>query len=181
MDYSKFKYVFLDRDGVINEERSNDYVKNPLEFVFETGALEAIKILTSKFESLFIVTNQRGIGRGVMSISDLFAIHEMMLDQIRRNGGDIKNIYYCTDIESNSENRKPNIGMGLQAQKDFPEINFNESIMIGNSKSDIQFGKNLGMYSILVGNKYPTDDEIYEFADANYMNLYQFALYLQNN
>ena len=170
--------LFLDRDGVINEERRNDYVKNISEFVFIEGALEAIAKLSGKFRNIFIVTNQRGVGRNIMSEEDLDKIHKHMMNRIVECGGSISKIYACTDLKYDSENRKPNIGMGLAAQKDFPEIDFSRSIMVGNSKSDIQFGENLGMFTVLVGNKYTQQDEIYNNISAYYSNLYQFALSL---
>lgn len=177
---NRFKFIFLDRDGVINVERKNDYVKNSAEFVFEENSLEAISVLSRYTDYLFVVTNQRGVGRGLMALTDLQEVHDMMLEKIRISGGNIKQIYYCTDTDSTSVNRKPNIGMGAQAKKDFPEIDFSESIMVGNSKSDIEFGQKLGMYTVLVGDKYPSDDPIYQIVDVHYMNLYEFALSLQN-
>jgi len=180
MELKKYKYIFLDRDGVINVERKDDYVKNPDELVYEANALEAISILSQYCDYIFVITNQRGVGRGKMSIDDLENVHDIMQANIQESGGRIDKIYYCTDIDSSSINRKPNIGMAYQAQADFPEINFTQSVMVGNSKSDIEFGRRLGMYTILIGNKYDTKDEIYHIADAHFMNLYEFALSLQN-
>lgn len=171
----KYKYLFLDRDGVINTERPGDYVKNISEFVFIDGALDAIRILSAEFEYIFIITNQRGIGREIMDISDLQEIHNFMLEEIEKNKGEITNIYFCTDIDSISINRKPNIGMAFQAQKDYPTVDFHQSIMVGNSKSDIEFGKKLGMYTVLVGDKYLKDHKIYKDIDAHYENLHKFA------
>lgn len=171
----KYKYLFLDRDGVINTERPGDYVKNISEFVFIDSALDAIRILSEKFEYIFIITNQRGIGRGIMTIADLQRIHDRMLTEIEKNKGRITNIYFCADIDSTSINRKPNIGMAFQVQRDFLSVNFHQSIMVGNSKSDIEFGNKLGMYTVLVGDKYLKDDKIYKDIDAHYENLYKFA------
>lgn len=171
----QYKYLFLDRDGVINVERPNDYVKNISEFVFIENTLKAIPILSQRFERIVIVTNQRGIGRGVMTMSDLETVHSYMLTQIEKAGGKIDNIYFCTDLDSSSINRKPNVGMAFQAQEDFQEINFQKSIMVGNSFSDIQFGQKLGMYTVLVGDKYSKEHKIYNNINAFYENLYMFA------
>jgi D-glycero-D-manno-heptose 1,7-bisphosphate phosphatase len=179
VDNKEYKYIFLDRDGVINVERKDDYAKNISEFVFEENALTAISLLSRKAESLYIITNQRGVGHGIMSLGDLNSVHTYMHQEIESEGGKIKGVYFCTDIDSSSINRKPNIGMAFQAHRDFPEIEFSKSIMVGNSKSDIEFGNKLGMYTVLVGNKYPKDDEIYQIADVYYSNLYEFALSLQ--
>ncbi|MDR1706387.1 MAG: HAD-IIIA family hydrolase [Prevotella sp.] len=172
---SRYKYLFLDRDGVINIERPADYVKDITEFVFIEGSLTAIAKLAPKFDHIFVITNQRGVGRGIMSAGNLQQVHDYMLSEIEKAGGKVSDIYICTDTDSTSINRKPNIGMAFQAQRDFSDINFRQSIMVGNSKSDIEFGDKLGMYTVLVGNKYPKEDKIYKLVDAYYENLYKFA------
>jgi len=171
----QYSYLFLDRDGVINIERPNDYVKNISEFIFTEHALEAIKILSDKFKYIFIVTNQRGVGKGIMKVSDLEQVHKYMLSEIEKAGGNIANIYYCTDLDSTSINRKPNTGMAFQAQRDYPSICFDKSVMIGNSMSDIDFGNKLGMYTVLVGDKYKKEHKIYSNINAFYENLHKFA------
>jgi histidinol-phosphate phosphatase family protein len=176
---NKIQDLFLDRDGVINVERKNDYAKNISEFVFVEGALKAIATLSAKFRRIFIVTNQRGVGRGIMSANDLNKVHAYMAEQIENYGGKISGIYVCTDVNADSINRKPNTGMAFRAQADFPDIDFSRSGMVGNSKSDMEFGRKLGMFTILVGDKYPETDEIYYNISAYFPNLYQFSLSLQ--
>jgi len=178
IDKTLTRTLFLDRDGVINVERKNDYAKNVSEFVFIDGALEAISILSGIFDNIFIVTNQRGVGRGVMSQSDLNVVHKYMLDEIKANSGRITNIYVCTDICPTSINRKPNIGMAFIAQSEYPEVDFKHAVMVGNSQSDIEFGNKLGMYTVLVGDKYPENDKIYNNINVWFRNLHQFALSL---
>jgi len=172
---NKYKYLFLDRDGVINIERPNDYVKNTSEFIFIDNALQAIASLSNIFDYIFIVTNQRGIGRGIMTLQKLQEIHNYMLSCIRKAGGSITQIYFCTDLQPVSINRKPNVGMAFQAQRDYSDVDFGQSIMVGNSMSDIEFGNKLGMYTVLVGDKYPEDHKIYKNIHAYYENLYKFA------
>ncbi|MDL2224578.1 HAD-IIIA family hydrolase [Bacteroidales bacterium OttesenSCG-928-M06] len=172
---SSLKTLFLDRDGVINEERPGDYVKNKDEFIFIPGVLEALAILEDYFDRIILITNQRGVGRGLMSIEDLKEIHANMLTRIQDSGGRIDKIYIATDVESSSLNRKPNPGMGLQAQQDFPEILFSSSIMIGNSLSDMQFGKKLGMKTILVGNKYKITEKDNDLIDYSFPDLLSYA------
>lgn len=142
--------LFLDRDGVINDKIENNYVKNWSEFSFINETLEALSILARLFGKIIVVTNQRGVGKGVMLEDELKIIHTKMLDIISKNSGRIDKVYYCIDVLESSQCRKPNIGMALNAKIDFPEIDFNKSIMIGDSKSDIEFGKRLGMKSILI-------------------------------
>ncbi|MCC8087702.1 MAG: HAD family hydrolase [Rikenellaceae bacterium] len=149
-DLYKYSALFLDRDGVINVHRQDDYVKTWKEFAFEEGVLDALSILGKFFDKIIIVTNQRGVGRGIMSEEELLSIHEKMCESIASHGGRIDAIYYCTDTDSTSPNRKPNTGMGLQAKRDFPKIDFARSYMAGDSHSDMEFGKRLGMKTILI-------------------------------
>lgn len=179
MKLTQYKFLFLDRDGVINMERKDDYVKSVAEFIFEERALEAISILSQCFEEIFVITNQRGIGRGKMQPEDLELVHSYMLGEITKNGGHVSNIYFCTAINGHNINRKPNVGMAFRAQADFEHTDFRQSVMVGNSKSDIEFGNKLGMYTVLVGNKYPVGDKIYEEVDYYCDNLYKFALLLK--
>ncbi|MCL2414301.1 MAG: HAD family hydrolase [Bacteroidales bacterium] len=146
----QFDTLFLDRDGVINRHRPNDYVKTWEEFEFLPGVLDTLALLNKQFKHIVIVTNQRGIGKGVMSEPDLLEIHHNMRQEIQKHGGRIDKIYYCTAADDTDFFRKPNIGMALQAQKDFPDIDFSKSIMIGDSESDVQFAKNAGMKAIKV-------------------------------
>ncbi|MDR1883544.1 MAG: HAD-IIIA family hydrolase [Prevotella sp.] len=172
----KYKYLFLDRDGVINVERPGDYVKNISEFVFEENSLEAIAILSQVFECIFVVTNQRGVGRNVMSLSALQQVHGYMLREIEKAGGKITGIYFCIDPDSTSINRKPNTGMAFQIRRDHPAVDFSQSVMAGNSRSDIEFGNKLGMLTVLIGDKYKKEHKIYQTVNACYENLYKFAV-----
>lgn len=175
IDFTTYKYLFLDRDGVINVERPNDYVKSISEFVFIDGVIEAISKANLLFDRIFVVTNQRGIGRGIFSEADLDQVHQYMLSKIAEGGGKIDHIYYCPDISNSSINRKPNIGMAFQAKRDFPEVKFQQSIFVGNSLSDIEFANKLNMLSVLVGDKYKEGHFIYSIVDGIFENLYKFV------
>ena len=142
--------LFLDRDGVLNHEKNQDYIRHHDEFIFYPDVPEVLGKLSTYFNRIIIVTNQRGIGKGLMTHDDLTLIHQKMLQAIEIHGGKIDKIYYAPDMDSNSPNRKPNTGMGIQAKQDFPDIDFNKSIMVGNNLSDMQFGKNLGMKTVFV-------------------------------
>ncbi|MGL6269805.1 MAG: HAD-IIIA family hydrolase, partial [Chitinophagaceae bacterium] len=87
--------LFLDRDGVINYEKEADYIRNPGEFRFYEGVPEAIKIFAQKFGRIFVVTNQKGIGKGLMTEKDLKDIHDFMMTAIIQQGGRIDHIYFC--------------------------------------------------------------------------------------
>lgn len=88
-----------------------------------------------------MVSNQRGVAKGVTKIEDVHLIHENMLEEIESAGGRIDKIYFCPDM--NGPNRKPNPGMGLQALRDFKHIDLKKSLMVGNTFSDMEFGRNL--------------------------------------
>src|SRR3954451_18111410 len=119
--------LFLDRDGVINGERKDEYVLRLEDFIFLEGALHALKILNEVFGVIVIVTNQRGVGRGLMTLNDLYHIHQNMLQQIQISDGRIDKIYYCIDPDDESPNRKPQPGMAFQAKEDYPQIDFHKS------------------------------------------------------
>jgi len=150
IDVSAVDTLFLDRDGVINKLRPGDYVKNWDEFEFLPDVFNALALWNETITNIIIVTNQRGIGRGLMTEQDLEDIHRRMSAEIGSNGGRIDKIYYCAAVDENDFNRKPNIGMALQAKQDFPDIDFDKSLMIGDSESDMKFAKNAGMNGILV-------------------------------
>lgn len=160
---AKLQTLFLDRDGVINKHRPDDYVKEWSEFEFLPKVTEAFSILARYFKRIIVVTNQRGVGKGLMTESDLQEIHKRMVSEIAKAGGRIDTIYFCTDINHDSPNRKPNSGMALQAQKDFPEITFENAVMIGDSSSDMEFGERLGMKSYLV-NQDNQKEGLWDFA-----------------
>ncbi len=109
-----------------------------------------------------------------MTDGDLNIIHQKMLDEIQANGGRIDAIYYCPDIASNAETcRKPGITMAKRAQQEFPEIEFKKSIMVGDTKPDMQFGRNAGMTTIYVGIE--STDEFSSLIDLQFTNLFDFA------
>jgi histidinol-phosphate phosphatase family protein len=157
IDYNGYDTLFLDRDGVINHHRPDDYVKTWDEFEFLPGVLDSLCVLSTMFKRIIIVTNQRGVGKGLMSEKTLHEIHRRMIGEIEEHGGRIDGIYYCTDLNNDSPNRKPNSGMALQAKTDFPDIAFERSIMIGDSESDMEFGRRLSMKTISVKGKLLSD------------------------
>ncbi|MEP7080710.1 MAG: HAD-IIIA family hydrolase [Ginsengibacter sp.] len=143
--------MFLDRDGVVNEEKQEDYIHNWDEFKFIKGSKESFKVFNEKFGTIIMVSNQRGIAKGVTKIEDVHLIHKNMLQEIEKAGGSLDKIYFCPDM--NGPKRKPNPGMGLQAMKDFKHIDLKKSLMVGNTFSDMEFGRNLGTtLNIYIGN-----------------------------
>lgn len=165
--------LFLDRDGVINVH-AEGYVNNIKNFIFIDGVLEAIKKLSKIFGRIIVVTNQQGIGKKLMTIEELNSVHEYMLNIIKKNGGRIDKIYFAPQLESeNSHYRKPNTGMALHAKQDFPEIDFKKSIVVGDSISDMQLGKNIGAYTVYVGKPLVEYDPL--LIDYRFSSLYEFS------
>lgn len=152
--------LFLDRDGVINVRLIDDYVKSISEFQFCDGTLEAIANFSKVFGRIIIVTNQRGIARGLMTEDDYDSVTNFMLSEIDKKGGHIDQVYHCPhDRDSGCNCRKPLPGMAQQARSDYPEIELTHSIMAGDSASDMAFAHNAGIIPVFIGssdkNKYP--------------------------
>lgn len=167
--------LFLDRDGVINEEKDGSYIFHKDEFIFYPGAEAALIKLSKQFDYVFIVTNQRGVGRGYMTAASLHEIHDHLVEVITKGGGKIDKVYYAPSIDSNHSHRKPNTGMALDASRDFPEIDFEESIMVGNNLSDMQFGKTMGMKTIFLSTTQAPINLPHKLIDEQYDSLQSFA------
>lgn len=169
--------LFLDRDGVINLHYPNDYVKKWEEFFFLEGVLDALNILAHKFRRILLVTNQQGVGKGVMSKEDLNFIHSEMLKEIRKYGGRLHMIYTATEKLENDKQkmRKPEIGMAKQAKKDFPEIDFERSIIVGDSLTDMQFGRKAGMKTVFIGDMNKLAEKDRYVVDYNFDSLAEFT------
>ena len=167
--------LFLDRDGVINVEQVGTYVTDWSEFNFHDGALDAIRTLGQVFGHVIVVSNQRGVGRGIMTLETLREIHSNMKGAIAESGGRIDKVYSCTATTDDDRNRKPNTGMGLQAQEDFPLIDFKRSVMVGNSMSDMEFGKRLSMHTVFLTTKHDPVEMPNDLIDEQYPSLEAWA------
>ncbi len=167
--------LFLDRDGVINREKEGDYIYNASEFVFYEGVTGAMKLLESRFGDTILVTNQRGVGKELMTELDLMDIHNHMLKNIEHAGGRIDAIYYCTSLDNQHPDRKPQPGMALKAKEDFPGIDFSKSVMVGNKMSDMQFGRNAGMHTVYIQTTHPNQPIPHPDIDLAFKSLLNFA------
>lgn len=164
--------LFLDRDGVINRKLDDDYVKHWIEFEFLDGVCEALKQLDAIFGTIVIVTNQQCIGKGIITTDDLDLIHRNMLYEITYLKGRVDKVYFSPYLHAeNHPTRKPGIGMALQAKKDFPAIDFSRSVIVGDSLSDMEFGRNAGMKTVYVSDLDRKDDRI----DFRVSSLLEFA------
>jgi histidinol-phosphate phosphatase family protein len=143
--------LFLDRDGVINRRIVDDYVKSWDQFEFLPGVPEALEKFRLVFGRIIIVSNQQGVGKGLMRAEDVDAVHKRMVNEIEKAGGVVDAVFYCPYLSSDrSIMRKPNIGMALRARKQFPGIRFNRSVMAGDMLSDMIFGKRVGMKTVFI-------------------------------
>lgn len=163
--------LFLDRDGVLNTKRDNDYVKRWEEFEFLPGVKQALKKLSERFGRIVVVTNQRGIAKGLYTSQDFAEITAAMINEIEDAGGRIDWVFHCPHMgtEMICNCRKPKPGMARQAKEKFPEIDLSRSVMVGDARSDIEFGKFAGMVTVQVN--YTKQED----ADFHYASLDAFA------
>jgi histidinol-phosphate phosphatase family protein len=149
--------LFLDRDGVINQRIFGGYVLNTDSFEFEPGVMSALKMANQRFGKIIVVTNQQCVALGLLSEPALAQIHQDMITEVFSTGGRIDAVYAAIDLKTATPNRrKPNSAMALEAQRQFPEIDFSRAVMVGDTDSDIRFGRELGMRTVLVESKEET-------------------------
>jgi len=154
--------VFLDRDGVICENR-DDYVKSWEEFVWIPGAKKALSRLRSHGYIAIVITNQSAIGRGIISRRTLEEIHERMGEEIAETGGKIEKVYYCPHRPDDGCGcRKPGSGLLLQAAEDL-KLDLRASYLVGDAITDIEMGHKVGSRTIMV----KTGKGLSELADKN--------------
>jgi D-glycero-D-manno-heptose 1,7-bisphosphate phosphatase len=145
------KTVFLDRDGVINRKMpEGQYVTGWQHFDLLPGVPEAIARLNRAGLRVLVVTNQRGIALGLYTAEDVVHIHARLQEELAERGARIDGFYFCPHDKRECNCRKPLPGLFEQAQADFPEIAPAASVIIGDSLSDIEFGRNLGMRAVFI-------------------------------
>lgn len=133
--------LFLDRDGVINQKPPDgEYIKSLDEFHILPGVLQAMDILDGLFKHIIVVTNQRGVAREIVTLQTIMVIHGFLGITIPA----IDAIYYCPHEKDSCQCRKPLPGLAYAAKKQFPDISFSRSIVVGDSVSDMEFSKNIG-------------------------------------
>jgi len=155
----KNKAIFLDRDGVINEEVS--HLSDPDNFVFIKESIEALKILKDLGFLLIVITNQAGIARGLFNEETLSKIHEKMKRILNENSIPIDDIFYCPhhpDFTGSCNCRKPKPGMIFSAREKY-NIDLNESYMVGDTLGDIETGFNAKCKTILVMTGYGREEK----------------------
>jgi D-glycero-D-manno-heptose 1,7-bisphosphate phosphatase len=159
--------IFLDRDGVINEDYGYVYKSKDLKWI--KGAKESIKRLKDLGYYIFVVTNQSGIARGYYSENDVILLHEYMNNLLKQHGSSIDKFYYCPHhpkatvkkYKINCNCRKPKSGMIRQAISEW-DIDIESSFLIGDSERDIISANNLGIRGYLF-----EQGDLLEFIDNN--------------
>ena len=154
MDAAVKKAIFLDRDGVINEDTG--YVILPKEFSFKDGIFEFCRFAQEKGYLLIVITNQAGIARGYYTEDDFHKLNDWMLKEFEIRGVHISRVYYCPyhpvygigEYKRESEDRKPNPGMILKAKAECG-IDLKRSVLIGDKDSDIEAGQAAGINTVI--------------------------------
>ena len=146
------KVMFFDRDGTINVKMPEDsYVTNWGEFQFLPYTFEVLRAIKDRDYKTILVTNQRGIARGIMTSTQLLDIHERMQSILRQNGCSFDHIFYCPhDIHEKCNCRKPKPGLLAMVDALYC-INKEHSFMVGDSLSDMEAGRRYGVKTIRVG------------------------------
>jgi len=137
--------LFLDRDGVLNRRIEGDYVRTVARLEILPGVPEAVAKLAQRFRHVLVVTNQRGVARGLIHPAELDRIHARLKQVLR-----VDAIYVCPHEAGICDCRKPKIGLALQAKRDYPDIDLRRALMIGDSESDMAFARGADMHGVLV-------------------------------
>jgi D-glycero-D-manno-heptose 1,7-bisphosphate phosphatase len=146
------RYALLDRDGTIIVEKN--YLKSADQLELLPHAVEGLRALARQGFGLIVITNQSGIGRGLIAVEEVEAIHAELKRRLAQEGVILAGIYYCPHLPSeNCACRKPRTALALQAAKDFG-FDPAESVVIGDKTSDIEFGRALNARAILVRTGY---------------------------
>lgn len=148
------KFIFLDRDGVINKDPEGwaaySYVTRWEDFYFLPGVLDALKELTEKKYKIAILSNQAGVGKGIYTEDALNEITKKMVEKIEKNGGKIYSVNYCIHkTEDNCDCKKPRTGLFKKAVKGL-DVDFTDTYFVGDTQRDIEAGKKIGCKTILV-------------------------------
>jgi D-glycero-D-manno-heptose 1,7-bisphosphate phosphatase len=143
--------IFIDRDGVVNEKMPEGrYVASWADFHLLPGAASAIGRLNRAGLRVVVVSNQRGVSLGLYTVADVEAIHAGLQSLLARDGAHVDAFFFCPHGKGQCNCRKPLPGLFEQAVAQFPEIRTETSIMIGDSFSDIEFGRRLGMATVFI-------------------------------
>ena len=165
--------LFLDRDGVINRRIIDGYVTQWEEFEFLPGVLDALGILAQRFKYIIVITNQQGVGKGLMTMDQVVEIHDRMCTAIENHGGRIDGILVCPQLATEPDNyRKPSPEMAYMAQEIYPEIDLAKCIRVGDGATDMEFGRNAGTCTVFIGDGNPAADDHFN-ALSDFANVFE--------
>lgn len=157
--FSGIEFVFLDRDGVINKKSPEGaYVYAWRDLILLPDVESAIATLNRLKKRVIVVTNQRGISLGLYTRADVEVLHTQLQEHLASHGAHIDSFYICPHDNNQCNCRKPKTGLLEQAFRDFPEASEANSLLIGDSLSDIQAARNFNVSSILICNAQTYDD-----------------------
>ena len=143
--------MFLDRDGVLNEKLpEGKFVSTSADLRMLPGAGAAVARLNRSGMRVMVVSNQRGVALGLYTAADVEAVHASLAGELRGHGAHIDAFYFCPHDRAQCGCRKPLPGMFEQARADFPDLTAATSLMVGDSLSDIEFGRRLGMETVFI-------------------------------
>jgi D-glycero-D-manno-heptose 1,7-bisphosphate phosphatase len=146
--------VFLDRDGTINVKLpEGSYVYSPRQLRLLPRAGEAVRALNEAGILVLVVTNQRGVALGKMSLSDVHEVHAALARRLRRFGAKVDEFYICPHADESCGCRKPAPGLFFQASRDYPGLDLRLSVMIGDRESDVEAAMAAGVRAIRLGPK----------------------------
>lgn len=149
--FPNIRCVFLDRDGVLNRKPPEGaYIRNWEEFHLLPGVVSAIAALNRSGRRVLVVSNQRGIALGLYTRADVHALHARLQQHLAMHGARIDAFYICPHDKDECDCRKPKTGLFEQAFRDLPDTNSGNSLLIGDSISDIQAARALGIPSIFI-------------------------------
>ena len=178
--------IFLDRDGVLNEKMPEGcYVTSWADFHLLPGVAEAIGRMNQAGLRVVVVSNQRGISLGLYTAADVNKIHSALQKLLATHGAHVDGFYFCPHGKGECTCRKPLPGLFKQAAADFPGITAATSAMIGDSHSDIEFGRRLGMLTVFIQGdpkrQKPGNEQAAEVADLRYSSLLEAVSALLEN
>ena len=142
------KVAFLDRDGTVIEEK--DFIRTPDEIEFIPGSIEAIKILKKLDYKIIVISNQSGIGRGILTVEMVAKVNEGFLKKLKKENAEIDALYFCPHHpEDNCDCRKPRTSL-IQKAVEEQKLDLEDAVVIGDKLSDVELGKKLGAKTVLV-------------------------------
>lgn len=148
--------VFFDRDGIVNRAPESRYVERLEDFYLQPEFVDALKVVRGKGLEAVIVTNQKGVSTGAMTMDAVHRIHDHLQAELRKRGVELTDILVCTDPHDDSPRRKPNPGMLLEAAEKHG-LDLSRSWMVGDQEKDVEAGRRAGCRTVLVGaGKAPT-------------------------